>query len=240
MISLICVYNNKKVLDSCLLYSYNKQEKNNTELILVDNSKNKYKNAIEALEYGVQQSKGEYYIFIHQDITFEDKNVLKNMEYQIKSIKDFGIIGVAGYKNKQIISNIIHGQNKEYAGTLSLDVPVACDSVDECLFIIKKSVYDKYKFDKDIIDGWHLYAVEFCLNMRKNNLPVLVIPCNLYHNSNGSSFDKSYYKYLRRLARKYRKNFKVIGTTVGVWYTNPFLLEIKILIRKIKIKLNII
>ena len=67
MISIICIYNNRNILDNYLLKSL---ERHNTdyELILVDNTENKFTKAADALNYGAKNAKGEFLMFVHQDI----------------------------------------------------------------------------------------------------------------------------------------------------------------------------
>ena len=67
MISIICVFNDKKVLNECLLESL-KNQTANYELILIDNTNRKFKSASEALNYGAKKAKGNYLMFVHQDM----------------------------------------------------------------------------------------------------------------------------------------------------------------------------
>ena len=67
MISIIRVFNDEKLLSKYLLKSLKNQTACN-ELILIDNTKNKFKSASKALNYGAKKAKGEYLMFIHQDV----------------------------------------------------------------------------------------------------------------------------------------------------------------------------
>ncbi len=69
--SIVCVYNNVEILNQYLLESL-KSQTILYELILLDNSCNKYKSAAEALNYGGERAKGRYIMFVHQDIKFEN------------------------------------------------------------------------------------------------------------------------------------------------------------------------
>ena len=64
MISVICVYNNKKILDNCLLKSI-KNQTTKVELILLDNREGRFKSAAEALNFGGEQANGKYLMFVH-------------------------------------------------------------------------------------------------------------------------------------------------------------------------------
>jgi hypothetical protein len=58
MISVICVYNDEKVLRANLLSSLRRQDAK-YELILVDNTKGTFKSLPKALNYGGNKAKGE-------------------------------------------------------------------------------------------------------------------------------------------------------------------------------------
>ena len=87
LISIICVYNNKEILEKYLLESL-KTQNEEYELILIDNRENKFNSAASALNYGGKKSKGEILIFVHQDVEFYENN-LKDIKYYFKFEKIF-------------------------------------------------------------------------------------------------------------------------------------------------------
>ena len=70
------------------------------------------------------------------------------------------------------------------------------------------------------------------LKRKKIGIESYVIPADdVYHLSPDFSINDSYYKILRKAARKHRE-YKVIYTTMGIWPTksiklNPYLVAIK-------------
>jgi len=75
--SIISVYNDQKSLKENLLPSLKKQSLK-FELILIDNRHNKYfSSAASALNSAAKKARGKYFVFIHQDIIFPEKNLLK-------------------------------------------------------------------------------------------------------------------------------------------------------------------
>ena len=82
MISVICAYNNKEILDNYLLKSLKDQTKD-YELILIDNTKNKFKSAAEALNYGGNNAKEKYLMFIHQDINLCSNKFLEELQVML-------------------------------------------------------------------------------------------------------------------------------------------------------------
>ena len=99
MLSLVCAYNNEDKLKSELLSSLKFQKNVKYELILVNTVKENIKSASEALNRGGKQAEGEYIVFLHQDIIFEDDNTLHEIEEYCNSYQ-FGIAGVAGVNLK--------------------------------------------------------------------------------------------------------------------------------------------
>lgn len=234
MISIICASNNEEILNKYLISSLKKQTYKDYELIIVDTIEKKYNGCIDALNAGIKKSSGDILMFVHHDIEFCDKDELKNIVNQLDNL-EYGIAGVAGasYERNKLIGNITNGPNKEKISNLVIDQPTKVQTLDEVLFIIKKDIIKKYPFNSNN-NTWHLYAVEYSLNMLENNENVYVIPSNIYHASPGYSLNKSYFEYLPKVIKKYKKHFKYINTSVGSWYTNSLLFKLQIMRRNIK------
>lgn len=69
------------------------------ELIVIDNSENKY-SIFEAYNIGINKSKGEIVCFIHDDINFLTLNWGGILIEIFNENKKVGLIGVAGAKSK--------------------------------------------------------------------------------------------------------------------------------------------
>ncbi len=69
MITIVCVYNNEKMLHDVLLKSL-KHQTTQFELITLDNRNHRFKSAAEALNYGGSKAAGEYIMYAHQDMWF--------------------------------------------------------------------------------------------------------------------------------------------------------------------------
>ena len=227
MISIVCVYNNKEILDDFLIKSL-KNQSVEYELILMDNTTNKYNSAAEALNEGGKKAKCKYIMFVHQDIDLSSDEWLRKCESILDSLENFAIAGVAG-RSKDIptsVSNIFDGIPPGPIGP-EIYVPTKVQTLDECLVIIPKKIFDKLKFDENACDNWHLYAVDYSLTAKKEGYNVYVIPIFLYHRSKAFSFSESYYITLKKLLKKHRGS-KVIIRTVGSWVTFiPLNIQIK-------------
>ena len=218
MISIVCSYNNKKILDECLLKSLEKQS-TEYKLILVDNRENKFKSAAEAWNYGGNQADDGYIIFTHNDIQLLSDLWLDDLEDILDKIDNLGIAGVAGFPigGKNILGNIKDGIPPQPAG-IKIDKSEKVQTLDECLVIIPKKVFNKFKFDENL-GGWDLYAVDYCLNVKKHGLEAYVIPKSIYHRSHAFTMTNDYYEILKKLLKKYGKDYDKIYTTCGIWNT---------------------
>ncbi len=228
MISIICVYNNKEILNEYILKSL-KTQTSDYELILIDNTENKFQSAAEALNYGGKKANGKYLMFVHQDIDLLSENWIKNVEEILDLIPELGIAGVAGKLDGKngIISNIKDGIPPKQTGTTRIKTFMKVQTLDECLFIIPKSVFEILTFDEETCDGWHLYAVDFCLNVMKIGFFVYVLPLSLYHRSSAPSVSEDYYNSVKKMLNKYKNDYKWVYTTMGNWNTSyPFFIQL--------------
>jgi GT2 family glycosyltransferase len=220
MISVICVYNNKKILENCLLKSI-KNQTTKVELILLDNRKRRFKSAAEALNYGGEQAKGKYLMFVHQDMILNSRLWIEKVERMLGKLPNFGVVGVAGKcKNAKVaITNITHGIPKQAAGEIHIKKPEKVQTVDECLIIISETVFNILRFDEKVCSDWHLYAVDYCLSVKRLGFDSYVIPIFAYHRSPGYSMSKKYFIILKKILKKHKNCYKMIYTTVGNWST---------------------
>ena len=244
MLSIVCVYNNEKILNDFLIKSL-KNQTVNYELLTIDNTKGRFKSAAEALNYGGKLANGNYIMFVHQDFDFCSDTWLEEAEKILDSLPNVGVAGIAGARNKsgtnklEVATNILHGSPPEKAGQVSVTNPEEVQTLDECLIIVPKKMFNKLQFDETVCDGWHLYAVDYCLSAKRLGFVNYVLPLAGYHRSKGASIRSyfkivvslgnlphEYYKTLEKLLNKHRSYFKQIYTTCGTWKTSyPLLLQ---------------
>jgi hypothetical protein len=220
MISVICVYNDRTILDNYLLKSINGQT-SDRELILVDNTSKSFKSAAEALNKGGRDAKGEYLMFVHQDVRLPSEDWLKVVESRLTLLPNLGIAGVAGARERKrcTVTNLRHGDPPRPAGNIQIDSPEKVQTLDECLILIPKPVFDELQFDEETCDDWHLYAVDYSLSVGELGYDVYVIPDYVYHRSSGDSMSDGYYRVLDKVLEKHRNAYPVIYTTNGDWST---------------------
>jgi hypothetical protein len=224
MLSIVCVYNNPQILNDFLLKSLKGQTRE-FELIEIDNTREIYKSAAQALNQGGKKAQGEYIMFVHQDVDLSSNSWIEDAERILNTIPDLGIAGVAGvseegrtHKDKK--RNIIkHGIPPEDVVATPIHRPDEVQTLDECLIIIPKSVFNRLQFDERTCNDWHLYAADYCLSIKKIGYSAYAIPMFIYHRSKGDSMSLGYYRTLNRLLKKYRKDVKCIYKPGKAWST---------------------
>jgi hypothetical protein len=246
MISIVCVYNNERRLADFLLDSLSRQTAP-FELIALDNTKNEFSSAAQALNYGGRQARTKYIMFVHQDVRLCNAQWLQDTEKMLDSLQNLGVAGIAGRREGGcILTNLINGTPPSAAGT-TITGPEEVDTLDECLTIIPRDVFSVLQFDEVTCDGWHLYAVEYCVRSTLNGFALYVLPFHTYHASRGFSptptepidrlisrcpmvepsfLPKGYYVTLKKVVKKHKDNVSKIHTVFRDWSTSwPIVLQ---------------
>jgi len=244
MIDIVCVFNDCDILENNLLQSLRHQT-SRYNLILIDNRAHQFSSAAKALNYGGRKANSEYVMFAHQDIYIPEPHGLEMVEIFLNNIYDLGVAGFAGmvaggYSNKKRGRNIIrHGKELvSWSWGNFIDKPESVQSVDECLFIIPKIIFNIYQFDEIVCPYWDLYAVDYCLNIQSvTQLKTYVLPIMIYHRSTGR-LTKEYFTSLYKVIKKHRHHYSRINTTTGSWVTPPLLSFMQMKIRWISIKIK--
>ena len=220
-VTIITIANKKDILNG-FKESLSTQKAISFVLKIIDNFDNKLLSAREAYNEITQECNSDLLIFMHPDIRFLDQYSLKEIIEECDKIKNFGVVGVAGSPietvngKRVILSNIEHGNNHTKAG-ISIEKPMEVQTVDECFFIVESNWFKKNMFSNT--PGWHLYAVELCLDYLLKGKKNYVVPAHVWHMSDGKSLDANYIKQLKIIFSEYSNDFDYINTTVKRWKT---------------------
>lgn len=217
MISVICACNNEKIYGEMLLPSILKQTVTDYEVIKINAAEKGLKGAANTFNYGAKQAKGDILLFVHQDVELLSDTFFEEL-IKYSDENDFAVAGVAGVavNEKKVYSSVVMDVNRVQAGIKNTAVRYV-ESVDECLFIIKR---DNFKGFKDY-GTWHFYAVEYSLRARALGEKAIIFPLEIYHLSPGWSFDASYWQTLKAVEKDFPK-LKYIPTTVACFPNNKF------------------
>ncbi len=225
MISVVCVFNDRHVLDDSLVGSLLGQAKH--EVILLDNVAGTYLSAATALNAGAKRAKGKYVMFVHQDVELVGAGWLDAAERCLEKLPRLGMAGVIGM-------NALGSTRQErlrgcaWGGEVlgrPLREPEEVQTVDEIVLIVPRAEF--LGFDEETFDGWHCYGADYCLTMIEQGRRVYVIPGYVFHGRKVSAPAgeegvrqlwrtlKSVRFYLKRLYRKHGKHFERIYTTTN-------------------------
>jgi hypothetical protein len=164
-------------------------------------------------------------MFVHQDIDLSSDKWLEDAERWLDTIPNLGIAGVAGMselgrtnseRGRNIIKHGVPPQMWSWGNPISK--PEVVQTLDECLVIIPKKIFNTQEFDAITCDGWDLYAVDYCLSIKGIGCLAYAIQMFVYHGSMGHLTER-YFSVLNKVLKKHKKYFKIINTTTGRWST---------------------
>lgn len=234
-VTFLCCYNNTEELDSMLLQSFSRLDKNICNLILINPAEKRFRSAAEAFNKTIEQQKnelGDILVFCHQDIAFDNSSFLDSIITELSDEPE-QILGFAGMDvNGRVVSNLKYQENKSFITRNRLCEKRKAISLDECCFAMTQATYFKFRFDEKVCNHWHLYAVEICYNAKRDGIQSYILPDIIYHKKNGSEglyTDKHFLTSMWKLTRKYRKDNDCIYAPCYICRTNRLCAAIKIL-----------
>ena len=97
-----------------------------------------------------KKAKGDLLMFVHQDMELCDDYFLNKVDSIFKENDNLGIVGVLGRKNNEIIGNMNTLTTNSLVSPHHIDTLTTVNSLDECLFVIPKSIVLKYHLTKSL------------------------------------------------------------------------------------------
>lgn len=256
--TVVCCISKPDVFDECLLKSLKDVGvRHNWAVVPILNDSNIY-SASSALNVGIDASKSDIVIFVHQDIRLLDDwfGILQRLIDQMPS--DWGILGCAGIAAAAGRSEI--GKWGGSAGNKTVAVGSVWESdeslskepywngqkeltkihcVDECLFVLNKKT--GLRFDTQFT-GFHLYGVDISLQARAAAFGVYGAHLPVVHYGKYSASlvgDRKYWTFLRFCHNKWRLRFpEMLGTHMH-WAPNELTSYIPISMSSGDVKLDI-
>ena len=219
-VTVVCVYNDLHQFEQ-LKASLESQDVA-FELIGIDNSGAEYKSAASAFNSHIDAIDTPWVIFSHQDIRFDSPGYLGRFVALMKEDPSalYGVAGpVSPAKRAPVLSSI--SDSKYVYDSLkgkTADVFV----LDECFFGCAADVARSLRFDEAICDGWHFYAVDFCLRARLAGHSIRVLDGKGVRHLSAGTKNASFYDMERKLSARYAKEFRWIRTTC-TWFPTGLL-----------------
>ncbi len=199
-LAIIAAVNNDEVFNSCLLNSPDLRSKEIEVLAMRG-----HVSAASAYNAGIDQAKGEYLVFVHQDVYLAEGWVAKfseTLEFLARNDPQWGVLGMWG------ISPAGKGSGYLYctAGIrLMGESFVGCKqvrSLDEVLLVVRKT--SKLRFD-EAIGGFHMYGTDICLEAEHRGMKNYAFSAFGIHNSNGyGMLPWAFWRSFLKVRRKWR------------------------------------
>lgn len=231
MISIVCVINDEQIFRENLMRSLSNQD-TKYQLIIVNNQKNRFSSIPSALNYGGEKAKGNYVMFVHQDVVLVGNSWLKKVEDVLSKIPNLGVAGVAGVTETGEYTGFLYDRGELWGAPTKKSIPV--QTLDELILIIPKKCFEKMKFDEKF--SFHSYGADYCLTAKKMGYSIYVLPLFVEHNSvTGSMKAGSLVEDDKRLFQKHSMQNKAIYKTAGGHFSrNKFEKKIlNVLIKKL-------
>ena len=197
------------------------------EYIRIDNRSHRY-NLCSAYNEGVRRAAGDILVFMHEDVFFVEGGWAQKLTEKF-SEESLGLIGVAGTQylfadnpawvaagRPFVKGQVIHELNQGSSYFLTVfnwqneDTPVV--AVDGLFFAIRRSLFERIRFDDVTFDGFHFYDIDICMQVAKSHLLKVTTDILVKHLS-GGSFNQSWKMYASRFIKKYYSVLPVCCTS---------------------------
>ncbi len=182
-VSIVCVYNDPDVLESCLARSVRSSPDrlDATELLAIDNRSGDFTTAGGALNHGARESRNEVVVFVHQDVYLHSLPELERAAAELLHSEDIGLMGAVGVDGRSRVIGRVRDRVVPI-GSRAAD-PRDVETLDEVLFLIRKDRVLAEPLSEEPKLAWHAYAVEYALRVRRSGLRVVARDVELTHNS---------------------------------------------------------
>lgn len=213
MISVVSVFNHQEKLEHCLAKSLSSQTVP-YEFIPVDNRNGQFKNAASALNFGASKAKGQWILFVHQDVHLLWPDWLEKAEGILKQLNPKGWSGIVGRTLSGKYAGVLRDRDGVYVFDEPFGFPVEVQTLDE-LLLIHRSEGENFHYFDESLPSWHAYGIDACCTAIERGFSNYVLPLPVWHDSD--SINRSGLEDCREYVwRKHSQHFKQIYTTVGV------------------------
>ena len=177
----------------------------------IDNAGNRYTCA-SALNRGWDKAGTDWVVFCHEDVVFPE-DWLGRLTVALGAVAlgegQLGVFGPMGRTGKRFYGHAFD-QNGEptYRGPL----PTQVETLDEFCVIVPRRL--PLRFDEQL-GGYHLYAVDLCIQAVEATYACYAIDAPCRHNSETRHRPPDYHVIKRRLQRKWMFRRRRVGRTVG-------------------------
>jgi len=188
-----------------------------TEILLIDHSE-KQISCYEAIRLFISQSRGDFIIFIHDDVSFDGLNcsdLINELTRICMLDPKAALFGVAGIS---LIDHSSIGHFRDAAGEHKWGFHEGglASSLDECFLVLRR---DRGLSVSNELSGYHFYGTDLCINAREKGLASYVIDFPIIHKSTGS-INKNFFDARNQFQEHLQKKGipRFVRTTCTVMY----------------------
>jgi glycosyltransferase involved in cell wall biosynthesis len=211
MLSLVSVYNNAAKLEARLQASLARQNRAH-QLICVDNRSGRFGGAAAALNHGAAQAKGDWIVFLHQDVELLGNDWLEWAEALLGRVDPDGWHGVVGRTARGRWRGLLRDRDMVFGEPF--DEPIEVQTLDEIVLIHRNQGAGAVYFDEEL-SGWHAYGVDACCRAVRRGARNYVLPLPVWHDS-ASTNQAGLREAHRYVWAKHASAFRRVYTTCGV------------------------
>ena len=184
-----------------------------------------------AYNRGASDAQGEIVVFVHDDVFFMEPGWGAVLNRKFAEDPSLGMVGVAGTQflaaNKMswtiagrpyLRGRVVHdlAATDEFFMSAFSTEPGDCEvvAVDGLFFAVRRSLFDRIRFDEETFDGFHFYDLDICMQARKSHRIIVTWDILVKHCSAGNP-DEVWRGYGRKFLAKYREELPACcaGTT---------------------------
>ena len=182
-VSIVCVYNDPDVLESCLSRSVTAGmgDAPLTEFLPVDNRNGEFRTAGAALNHGARAAHNAVVVFVHQDVVVHSFTELERAAHILTSDTAIGVIGAVGIDDRRRVVGRMRDRVVQIGESAPL--PRDVDSLDEVLFMIRRELVLDSPLSEDPLLAWHAYGVEYAARVRRAGMRATAMDLAITHNS---------------------------------------------------------
>ena len=209
------------------------------EIIVIDNSKNKY-SIFSAYNEGVRLAKYPYLCFMHEDVLFHTNDWGKIVinHFQDKRVGLIGTFGThflpktpTGWYQSKVVSGgglVRINENGKFKPELQVDLTylkeqqsIEAVAVDGLWICMPKSLFSVVSFDENTFKGFHCYDIDICLQVRKAGFEVRIISDVLLEHLSSGRFPEEWVKNTLLLFEKWKEYLpQVAGVNLSLLEMN--------------------
>lgn len=183
-VSVVTVWNDETVRRACLDASIESLRATTPDLeyLPVDNRGQRHQTAGSALNSGVRSATRDVVVFVQQDIYLHSLTALEEAAGLLMDDPTLWLAGAVGIGSDGRIRGRIRDR-VVLLGDTDGGRPQSVDSLDEVLFLARRSDLLATPLPEDADLAWHAYAVEWGLRGRARGQQVVALDIPLTHNS---------------------------------------------------------